>query len=280
MKQKLHFLFVLFAFLNIQFIVSQTTEDFETETTGATTFTDNGQNFTITNGSGESTYDIELFNSGGWNGSTVDNKFIDNSSGLPANGDGSSFSITTTDGTDITVKSFYLFVSNRAISGPGTPTTITIEGKKDGSTVFTIIKNSGIVDGSTFTPNNGFTFIDLALEGGTDNSSENIDELIISSTGNADYLALDAFTWGTEVLSTNNTGFKQNEIKIYPNPSSEKITISGLAQEEHYIIYNVLGSKIKSGIISDKQEIDIKNLINGLYIIKINNGDTFKFIKD
>lgn len=178
-----------------QFTIAQTTEDFEAETTGATTFSDNGQNFTITNGPGETTYDIEFYASGGWNGTAVDNKFIDNSSGGPPTGDGSSFTITTTDGTDIYLKSFYLFVSNRSLSNSGQPTTLTFVGKKDGATVFTVTKTTGIVDGSTFSPNNGFTFIDFSVEGGSDNSNTAMDEIVISSTNNADYLALDAFRW-------------------------------------------------------------------------------------
>ena len=54
--------FLLFAVSFVQLSFSQTTEDFETETVGATTFTDNSQNFTITNGPGETNYDIEIKN--------------------------------------------------------------------------------------------------------------------------------------------------------------------------------------------------------------------------
>jgi len=183
-------------FASVTEIMSQSTETFETETTGSTSFTNNSQSFTIENGAGETTYDIENFTNGGWNGSSSDNKFIDNSSGSPALNDGTSFSIKTTDGKDINIKSFYLFVSKRNLT-TGVSTTITITGKKNGvvTPIFTITKSSGIVDGANFTPNNGFTFIDFSLEGGANNSNTPVDEIVISSTGNADYLALDAFTW-------------------------------------------------------------------------------------
>ena len=59
---------------------------------------------------------------------------------------------------EITVKSLYLFVSNINISSA----TLTITGKKDGATIYTIVKSSGIVNGSAFTPNNGFTCIDIS----------------------------------------------------------------------------------------------------------------------
>jgi hypothetical protein len=175
---------------------SQTTEDFETETIGTTAFSDNGQNFTITNGPGESTYDIEPFASGGWNGAGTDNQFVDNSgagvAGVPLN-DGTSCSFTTDGGTDIYVNSLYLFLSTRTL-GIAT-STLTITGRRDGLTVYTIVKSAGFSNAITFTPNNGFTFIDFSTEGGSDNSGTAVDELIFSTTGNGDYMAIDAFNW-------------------------------------------------------------------------------------
>lgn len=189
-----------FLLLSICSGFAQTTETFETETTGATTFTDNGQGFTITNGAGETTYDIEFFSGGGWNGSGADNRFIDNTSGSPTQGDGSSFTISTNGGVDITVKSLYLFVATRALGVAST--TLTITGKVNGSTVYTITKSSGFASPVTFSPNNGFTFIDFSSEGGNDNSNSAIDELVFSTTGNADYLALDAFRWDVVTVPT------------------------------------------------------------------------------
>lgn len=72
-----------------------------------------------------------------------------------------------------------------------------------------------------------------------------------------------------------------NKIKIYPNPTSDYIYVSGIPSFD-YEIYDSRGSKI-----SDKRnnlnEIDVRNLSNGLYILNIktvNNSDQFfKFIK-
>ncbi|SEC85128.1 Por secretion system C-terminal sorting domain-containing protein [Tenacibaculum sp. MAR_2009_124] len=172
--------------------VSQTTEDFEDETVGTKTFTNNGQQFTIVDGSGH-IYDIFNATNAGWNGSTSDHKFIDNSD-VSATGNGSSFTVKTTDGTDITVKSFYLFVSNVQVNANPT-TTLTVTGKKNGGTVYTVNKSSGFSNIVTITPNNGFTLIDLTTEGGSDNSNTAVDEITIQTTNNAEYLALDAFRW-------------------------------------------------------------------------------------
>ncbi|WP_411894395.1 hypothetical protein, partial [Winogradskyella sp. A2] len=190
--------FLFFISISFSNVFAQGTENFENETAGSTTFTENGQGFTITNGPGETTYDIELVSGAGWNGSAPDNKFIDNSSGLPIQNDGTSFTISTSNGADISMTSVYLFISTRALANP--TTTLTITGKKDGAVVYTITKTSGFSNVQTFTPNNGFTFINFASEGGVDNSTTKVDEIIFSTTNNADYIALDNFIYDFEVV--------------------------------------------------------------------------------
>ena len=82
-------------FISFSEINAQTTEDFETEITGATTFSDNGQNFTVTNGPGETDYAVFDCSGCGWNGTGVDNKFLDNTPGVPPQNDDTSFTITS-----------------------------------------------------------------------------------------------------------------------------------------------------------------------------------------
>lgn len=73
--------------------------------------------------------------------------------------------------------------------------------------------------------------------------------------------------------------FQFDIIKIYPNPASNVIKITGLKETNNFSIYNVLGSKLNSGIISANENINIENLTNGLYFLKFENGNTIKFIK-
>lgn len=261
-------------------IIAQSTENFEDEADGSTTFTNNGQSFTISSNSAGDVAVINEVDGAGWDGSTSDNKFIDNTPN-DGNDDGFSFTISTTNGDDIVIKSFYLFISNANLTGPGTPTTITIEGKKDGINVFSINKNSGIVDGSTFTPNNGYTFIDLSTEGGSDNSNTYLDEIIITATNDADYFSLDAFTWDNmSTLSLESINTSDKSIFLYPNPSKDFIQISGLVSKINYRIYNILGSEVKNGIISNNEQIDIADFTSGLYFLKFDNGNTIEFIKE
>jgi hypothetical protein len=76
--------------------------------------------------------------------------------------------------------------------------------------------------------------------------------------------------------STNNT----SNLTISPNPSSNFLQISGLTQAVKYKLYNLLGTQISNGIISDNDRIDIQSLTDGLYFLKFENGDAMKFIKE
>ncbi|MDO5980438.1 T9SS type A sorting domain-containing protein [Flavivirga spongiicola] len=74
--------------------------------------------------------------------------------------------------------------------------------------------------------------------------------------------------------------FNKINVELYPNPTSERIKISGLKNTENYNIYNILGLKVKEGNISNKQEINIQNLKRGLYFIQLESGSIIKFMKE
>ncbi|ADX68562.1 FG-GAP-like repeat-containing protein [Weeksella virosa] len=82
-----------------------------------------------------------------------------------------------------------------------------------------------------------------------------------------------------ENLSISNIG-KSHQIKVYPNPSSEKIYIE--AQNITSVnLYDLQGSKIMIKMNNDKS-IDISDLENGMYILKVKIDDktfTKKIIK-
>ncbi|SDX77483.1 Por secretion system C-terminal sorting domain-containing protein [Lutibacter oricola] len=69
-------------------------------------------------------------------------------------------------------------------------------------------------------------------------------------------------------------------VNVFPNPTSDFIQISGLIEDEKYIIYSVLGEELKNGVISSKEKIGIQHLNKGMYFLKLENGNTLKFIKE
>ena len=84
----------------------------------------------------------------------------------------------------------------------------------------------------------------------------------------------------TTILSVDDISVINNSLKVYPNPTSEFIQISGFKNTENYSIYTVMGLEISKGSISIDEKIDVKNYSNGLYFLKFENGNTIKFIKE
>ncbi|MGZ4094135.1 MAG: LamG-like jellyroll fold domain-containing protein [Bacteroidia bacterium] len=170
------------------------TEDFETETGGSTSFTDNGQVFNITT-QAQGPFDIDAAYPGtGWNGTTNDNRYIDND-GFAVAGLGTGFTISSSGSVPFNIKSVWMYLADNTanvnVSGA-----LTIVGKLGGVTKFTASATSPFNNTSVST-NNGFTLIDFTTFGGSNNASTNIDQLVFSTTPNFTYVGLDAFKWST-----------------------------------------------------------------------------------
>jgi hypothetical protein len=74
----------------------------------------------------------------------------------------------------------------------------------------------------------------------------------------------------------------QNDILIYPNPVSTVLNVKNISKRANYKIYSAAGQLISSGIILNNK-VDVHALINGVYMIDIQDGSTSvqkKFIKE
>lgn len=60
--------------------------------------------------------------------------------------------------------------------------------------------------------------------------------------------------------------------KIYPNPTSNYIQISGLLEDMKYEIYNTNGAKVIEGFLKPKSQIDISRFSCGLYYLKLKDN--------
>ena len=85
--------------------------------------------------------------------------------------------------------------------------------------------------------------------------------------------------FSSTILRTEEYSSGSQKLKIFPNPSTEFIQVSNLTTNKNYKIYSVLGTEIKSGNISNNDIIDIKNLTNETYFLKLENGNSIKFLK-
>jgi hypothetical protein len=116
--------------------------------------------------------------------------------------------------------------------------------------------------------------IDLSAYDGTN-------EVVIRFTGTSDY-GNNLFIDDIDIQSTLSVddANEMDSLKIFPNPASGFIQISGLNTFQNYEIYNLLGARITYGGLENNQTIDIKEFANGLYLLKLENGRTFKFMKE
>lgn len=269
-------IFLFCALLLSTFTFAQTsTEQFETESVGSTSFTDNGVIFNIL--STVATYDIYVLSGGGWNGTAVDNRFIDNTGTATSQYANSSITIKTTSNLFKTNRFWvYLTNANGALVNTGT---LTITGKLSGVTKFTQTKTTGFATslGST----NGFTLIDMTNLNGQNYSNIVVDQITVTLGGDFRYMSFDAFTWVKDtgiVLSASDVKASKKETGIYPNPTSGPITIKA-AENTKFEVYSQAGQLVKT--IEAKKgvnEADISELPKGVYTVK-SSSESYPIIK-
>jgi hypothetical protein len=90
--------------------------------------------------------------------------------------------------------------------------------------------------------------------------------------------------WKQDRKNLNVNEATTNTIKLYPNPVNNilKIENFNLNEVEYIEIYNLIGMKQPIEINPDVNEIDVTNLLSGIYFLKIsynNHTQTFKIIK-
>ena len=74
-------------------------------------------------------------------------------------------------------------------------------------------------------------------------------------------------------------GFNSDSISIYPNPTSDFISIKGIENIKSIKVYSILGSLEKE--VFNTNQVDVSELASGVHFIKVDNGSVFskKFIK-
>lgn len=251
------------------------TEQFETESVGSSSFTDNGVIFNII--SHQATFDMYVLANAGWNGTAADNRFIDNTGTvIPANTN-PSFSIKTTSNLFKTNR-FWVYLANQ-FSNQNAVGTLTITGKLSGVTKFTQTKTTNFVTsiGST----NGYTLIDLTNLNGQNYSNIVIDQLTLTLGGDYRYMALDAFTWVKDtgiVLSTDELKKSKSTLSVFPNPTTGQFSIE-TSENSKAQLYDQSGKilkdfELKKGI----NEENISELPSGTYLLKT-SSESKKIIK-
>ena len=72
-------------------------------------------------------------------------------------------------------------------------------------------------------------------------------------------------------------------INMFPNPATDKLTVTSLYELETYKIYDVLGKLVSQGAASGNvTDLDVSALQSGLYFVNVSSGElqsTFKLAK-
>jgi len=266
------FLLICSLFISTLSFAQTSVEQFETESVGSSSFTDNGVIFNILSHQG--TFDIFNFTNGGWNGTAKDLSFIDNSGSI---GPDRSFSIKTTSNL-FKVNRFWIFCANLN-TNPNVVGTLTITGKLSGVIKFNQVKTTGFTTSTSTT--NGYTLIDLTNLNSQNYSNIIIDELQITAGEGFQYLALDAFTWVKDtgiVLSTDELKKSKSTLSVYPNPTTGQFSVE-TSEDSKAQLYDQSGKilkdfELKKGINKE----NIAELPSGTYLLKT-SSESKKIIK-
>ncbi len=68
-------------------------------------------------------------------------------------------------------------------------------------------------------------------------------------------------------------------VKVYPNPTKESIRLIGIEANSQVEIYNSLGELVRVVSASENQEINVRDLASGLYMVRCGNA-TLRFVKE
>jgi predicted RNA-binding protein len=111
------------------------------------------------------------------------------------------------------------------------------------------------------------------------------DSLFVDSLGNigrgiASGFFVNVYSPEEIIASTNSRAIPKNfNLLVYPNPFSDVIIIE-TKESGILLITDILGKTVKTVYCENKTSIDLKELDNGIYIIKTENGKTIKIIKN
>jgi hypothetical protein len=96
-----------------------------------------------------------------------------------------------------------------------------------------------------------------------------------NTAGNYDFGFIDAASQDFFIRNQKSVNVIPTEIqniKIYPNPTSAKITISGIEQTHSLYIFNAEGKEVGKFEVADGEVLDVSYLPLGLYFYNIGSG--------
>lgn len=105
--------------------------------------------------------------------------------------------------------------------------------------------------------------------------------VVLSLSGFSQYQRASSPVWGTQLSDENNISM---ELRVYPNPSTDgKVTVELNNQEISEVrLTNITGKEVllkKFQFAESKKQIQLNDIPNGLYIIRITTSDQKQVMK-
>ncbi|MFZ6051394.1 T9SS type A sorting domain-containing protein [Halocola ammonii] len=111
------------------------------------------------------------------------------------------------------------------------------------------------------------------------NPDDEIEEELSSAAFRDNYiLKFSPVPTGIEEMAETNVS-----LEVYPNPAADKLYLNSgsFLVDEEYRVYSMQGKLVESGRISGaSSSINLNDLESGLYLLKLSNGSTVKFVKE
>jgi Secretion system C-terminal sorting domain len=190
------------------------------------------------------------------------------------------------------------YIGNRNFLTSDVDGNVYFTGSTKGATVWTPIISTTISgnnpDALVLKYNSNGDLLFAKTAGGS--SSDRSDGIAIDTNGNiyVSGMVYGNSTFGTLTnSSTGNTpliakignnlkinSFESEAITVYPNPVQTEIFIANINEKSKGIIQNILGQTIKSFELSNNKSIDVSELSNGVFFIKIEGKKCVRFLKD
>lgn len=99
------------------------------------------------------------------------------------------------------------------------------------------------------------------------------------SGSNSNYIGIDTFSLVRPALAVSNVN--KARVSIYPNPATDYLNVSSDAKIMNVEVFDISGKKVRAKFVNN--QVDVKNLAKGSYIIKITDASkttSQKFIKE
>jgi len=146
-----------------------------------------------------------------------------------------------------------------------------------GDFTITSYRNGNSIGAVVLNASSSFSDYDLS----NNDDFKNIDEIRMTGFSNSNITAIiDEITISAATLSNETISPNQNNVSIFPNPTSDVLMVKDIKNITHYKIVDIKGRLIKQGKIDQNNNIvRLNSLDAGLYILQLEGEKAIKIIK-